>query len=204
MLERFDKLAKEWDSKPMRVQSALQFVDGIISIINKDLSDYSLLDYGCGSGLVSFGFKDMVKNIVGMDYSVGMINRFNEKVHQLGYDNIISKKHNINIDNLDHNIFDMAVTNMTMHHIKDYNMFIKKLTNSVKKNGYVCIADLEVEDGTFHTDGNNGVEHFGFDKFDIYRKFYNNGLVCLGVETLHTINKEGKCYKVFIAIGRKR
>ncbi len=56
MDSRFTKLAKEWDSKPQRVQSAMKFVEYIKSDINKDIKDFHIVDYGCGSGLVSFGF----------------------------------------------------------------------------------------------------------------------------------------------------
>ena len=202
MLERFNSSAKEWDKKPMRVEVATQFVNGILSNIDKDISNFDLLDYGCGSGLVSFSFKDKVKSITGMDYSKGMIDTFCEKFKSSGYENISSRLHNINQDNISSESFDLIVTNMTMHHIKDTAMFINKLSSGLKKNGYICIADLESEDGTFHSD-NDGVEHFGFDKEHIKSLYKSAGLDNIVVETLHNIKKENGEFPIFIAVAQK-
>jgi len=202
MQDRFEKLAKSWDSKPARVKGALTFVDKIKEFLPKDLSSYDLLDYGCGTGLVSFGFASDVKSIEGLDNSKAMVDVYNEKASKIGMNNITAKLHNINNENLQKEKYDLIVTNMTMHHIKDTQDFIKKLSTSLKPNGYLCIADLKSEDGTFHSD-NTGVEHFGFDTQLIYNYFVNSNLNNINLGLLESINKPSNTYEVFYIIAQK-
>ncbi|MBD3841179.1 MAG: class I SAM-dependent methyltransferase [Campylobacterales bacterium] len=201
-LDRFNRLAKDWDSKPERVAGAMTFVDKISEDLPLDIKHFDILDYGCGSGLVSFGFAHKVHSVLGLDNSLGMVEVYNDKASKIGLDNIIAKVHDINKDHLIENMFDLVVTNMTMHHIKDTKMFIEKLANSLKSSGKLFIADLVSEDGKFHSD-NEGVEHFGFSMDEIKSLFVNAGLHCVNIEVFHTIEKPHNCYDIFIASGTK-
>lgn len=202
MENRFDSLAKQWDSKPQRVESAMRFVDYIKDDINEDISSFNLCDYGCGSGLVSFGFANNVKSIVGLDFSSGMIERYNQKASELNLNNLIAKKHNIDKDNLSRNQFNIIATNMTMHHIKDISNFINQLKYSLVKNGYLYISDLVTENGGFHSMGNEDVEHLGFDKETLYKEFKNAGFTNIKFEILQTIKKEQGDYPIFVISGK--
>lgn len=201
-INKFDKLAKIWDSKPMRVKGAMTFVNKTKEYLPKDLKSKTLLDYGCGTGLVSFGFANDVKSILGLDNSSGMVDIYNDKSIKIGLSNIKGKLHNINTQALDKNQFDIVVTNMTMHHIKDTKHFISTLSNSLKTNGYLSIADLKIEDGTFHSD-NTGVEHFGFDTNKIEQYFKDANLKNIKVGLLEKIEKPNNSYEVFYIIGQK-
>lgn len=200
--ERFNSLAKQWDTKPQRVEGAMVFVDKIIESINKDIKDFDLLDYGCGSGLVSFGFANKARSILGLDNSEEMVKVYNQKAKNINLDNIQSKLHDINKEDLPQEKFDLIATNMTMHHIKDIKMFVEKLACSLKKGGYLFIADLVTEDGNFHSD-NTGVEHFGFDTNNVVAVFEEAGLCNISCEILSTIDKPHKSYDVFIVKGCK-
>ncbi|MEA3498920.1 MAG: class I SAM-dependent methyltransferase [Campylobacterota bacterium] len=201
MENRFDILAQQWDSKPQRVESAMKFVDHIKSDLNRDISSYTICDYGCGSGLVSFGFADDVKSIVGLDYSKGMVQRFNEKVKELNFNHLKAKQHNINKENLSSNQFDLVVTNMTMHHIEDISNFIKILKNSLTIGGSLYISDLITEDGKFHSMGNDDVEHLGFDEETLYKEFTKHGFENIEFKILQTIKKEQGDYPIFVISG---
>ncbi len=200
---RFDTLAKQWDSKPQRVESAMKFVDYIKKDINQDISTYKVCDYGCGSGLVSFGFASDVKSIVGLDYSDGMVDRFNEKAVKLNFRHLKARKHNINLANLEDNQYDLVVSNMTMHHIKNINNFISILKNSLSIDGCLYVSDLVSEDGKFHSMGNDDVEHLGFDKDSIYQVFIDNGFKDIKFTILQTIKKDQGNYPIFVISGRK-
>jgi len=202
MNNRFETLAKAWDSNPNRVQGAMTFVDKVKELLPKDLSAFDVLDYGCGTGLVSFGFANDVKSILGLDNAKAMVEVYNQKANTIGMKNIKGEIHNINDEDLKENKFDLIVTNMTMHHIKNTSEFIKKLTFALKDNGYLCIADLKTEDGTFHSD-NTGVEHFGFNTDEIKTHFTNAGLKNIKLNLLEAIYKPQNDYEVFYIIAQK-
>lgn len=200
--ERFNALAKQWDSKPARVEGAMTFVDKICQLLDKDIKNFDILDYGSGSGLVSFGFANKVNSILGLDNSESMVEVYNEKAKSINFDNIQSRLHDINKEELPKNSFDLIATNMTMHHIKDIRMFIEKLHFSLKEGGDIFIADLIKEDGRFHSD-NTGVEHFGFDTEHLISIFNEVGLKNISCEILNKIEKPHNIYEVFILKGSK-
>ena len=202
MQNRFEILATSWDSKPQRVKGAMSFASKVKEFLPSDISSFDILDYGCGTGLVSFCFSDDVKSIEGLDNSKSMIEVYNEKSSKIGLSNINGFVHNINEENLQKEKYDLIVTNMTMHHIKNTSDFISKLTKSLKPNGYLAIADLKTEDGKFHSD-NTGVEHFGFDFLKIEQYYKNNNLKNIKCDLFETINKPNNIYKVYYIIGQK-
>ena len=201
-MNRFDNLAKIWDSKPARVKGAMTFVDNIKKHLPYDISSFDVLDYGCGTGLVSFGFANEVTSIQGLDNSSSMVEVYNDKSSKIGLNNIKANIHDINTQDLQASSYDLIVTNMTMHHINNTKEFITKLSNSLKQNGYLCIADLKTEDGTFHSD-NTGVMHFGFELQNIQNYFEQNNLKNIKIDLLETINKGDKSYEVFCIVAQK-
>lgn len=127
-MNRFDEAAKTWDKKQSSIDSSNACVKNLLSKINlKDEAE--ILDYGCGTGFISFALSSEKNNILGMDYSIGMVERFNEKANELNFENIKAMQHNMNAEELPKEKFDLFISSMTMHHIKDTSMFAKKAMN---------------------------------------------------------------------------
>ena len=198
-MSRFDKLASEWDLKPARIKSALKTTRKIKELI--DIKDKDILDYGSGTGLLSFDFFEEAHSIVAMDNSQGMLDELNRKTTQANITNITTTLHDANIDPLPKKTFDLIVTAMTLHHIKKPANFIKSASEALKEGGYLAISDLESEDGTFHSMGNDDVEHFGFDKEQIRGFFEDAGLEMVYLETNEVIEKH-RNFNIFLAIGK--
>jgi 2-polyprenyl-3-methyl-5-hydroxy-6-metoxy-1,4-benzoquinol methylase len=203
MMSRFDELATKWDTKPQRVKTAMAIADFISDNIS-DLDSIDILDYGCGTGLLSFGvcenLKSKVNTLVGMDNSTGMLEVFANKAKDIGYSNFDTIQNHADKDELIGE-YNLIVSSMTMHHIKDYKSFIKNCALSLQSGGYLAIGDISKEDGGFHSD-NDGVEHFGFELDDIkdeYSKYFDD----IKIEIVETITKH-KDYYIFTAIGKKR
>ena len=201
-MNRFDNVAQDWESKPSRVLIAKSSVDNIIETI--DLKpDFRILDYGCGTGLIGFGLSNETNTVIGMDYSIGMVEKFNSKAKELGFTNISAIQHNINEQELPQNEFDLIAISMTLHHIKDTEMFIKKAKSSLKNGGHLCINDLVKEDGTFHDEHKNeGVEHFGYDKKELCNLIKNNGFEIIEYKIVYTDHRNNKDYPIFQIIAK--
>lgn len=201
-MNRFDNVAADWESKPSRVQTAKSSVDNIKEVI--DLKpDFKILDYGCGTGLIGFGLSTETNEVIGMDYSAGMVEKFNVKAKELGFTNISAIQHNINEQDLPSKEFDLIAISMTLHHIKDTNIFIKKVRMGLKDGGYLCINDLVTEDGTFHDEHKNeGVEHFGYDKDELCNLIESNGFEIVEYKIVYTDHRNNKEYPIFQIIAK--
>lgn len=166
-MSRFDERAKYWDKK----QSSLDKTEACIENIkrNIDLTTVkNILDYGCGTGLVAFSLVSEGNEVLGLDSSKGMIDEFNNKAKDKNLKNIKASLHDILSEDLPQNSFDLIVISMSLHHIKDIEIFFEKSYKALKAGGVLCINDLEKEDGTFHKKHNNdGVYHFGFSEDEL-------------------------------------
>jgi len=198
-MNRFDRLASEWDLNPRRVNSALKATNKIKEIV--DIKDKDILDFGAGTGLISFSLFEDAKSVTAMDNSQGMLDELDRKIKEADILNIKTELFDADENKLLESSYDLIVTAMTLHHIKDPLSFIKDAKTALKKDGYIAISDLESEDGTFHTHGNEDVEHFGFDKDQIKKWYEESGLEVIYVETNEIINKH-KEFNVFLAIGK--
>ncbi|QCT95243.1 class I SAM-dependent methyltransferase [Caminibacter mediatlanticus TB-2] len=180
----FDSKALTWDDLPRRVELAKSVVKNIIPHLN---GNEKILDFGCGTGLVGLNLAPFVKEVIGIDTSKEMVKKFNEKSKKL---NLNAKAFCKDIFEVDEK-FDIVVSSMTLHHIKDIEKLSKKLLNLTHK---VFLADLVKEDGTFHTKGNEGVFHFGFDKKELnhYFKDWKQEY-----KIIHTIKKNKK-FPIFL------
>ena len=202
-MNRFDEAAKTWDAKPSSLAIAKACVDNINKII-KIPSNAKILDYGCGTGLVAFALSNDDNEVIGMDNSLGMIEEFNKKAKKLNYSNIKAIKHNINNEDLPLETFDLITISMTLHHIKNCEDFLNKSYLSLKKESYLCINDLDEEDGTFHKKHNNdGVEHFGFSKEKLIQMVVKCGFEIIDYKIVYNDKRNERTYPIFNLIAKK-
>ena len=62
--------------------------------------------------------------------------------------------------------YDLIFTSMVLHHIEDVPALLSLFAAWCAPGGRLAIADLEAEDGTFHSDM-TGVMHKGFDRNEL-------------------------------------
>jgi len=181
---RFDLDALTWDDLDRRVNLAKAVVNSILPHLEEN---EKVLEFGCGTGLVGINITPYVKELIGIDTSAKMVEKFNEKAKQL---NLSAKAYQKDIFEINET-FDVVISSMTLHHIKNLNVLNDKLKSITNK---VFLADLVKEDGTFHTRGNDDVEHFGFDTDELkeYFKDWN-----MDYKIIHIIKKH-KDFPVFL------
>jgi 2-polyprenyl-3-methyl-5-hydroxy-6-metoxy-1,4-benzoquinol methylase len=180
----FDDYAKNWDTDT-RINRAKVIAEEISKFIDVD-KQYSAMEFGCGTGLISFNLQDKFKSITLIDSSQGMIEILNSKINNYKINNMvpylldITKGHSLDLK------FDVVYNSMVLHHIADTEAIIEDFYKLINKDGYLFIVDLDEEDGSFHGnyldfDGHNGFnqEHLkgvlasaGFKDIKAYTFYY--------------------------------
>lgn len=200
----FDDKAKTWDSDAKKVARA----EAIASAIRKRARihpDMTAFEYGCGTGLLSFALQSDFSHITLADSSDGMLAVLNEKIAFAGSGNMQVAKLDLTTDPLPSERFDIIYTAMTLHHIEDVDGLFETFYQLLKTTGYLCVADLDKEDGSFH--GHNFSGHHGFDRIALAEPARQAGFVSTQFETVYNMTRgegaEKKDFPIFLMIARK-
>jgi len=198
MQDHFKDKAQNWDSGDIRVNGTKAIADAIKKEITLN-RDMEILDFGVGTGLLGFSIAPNVKQVYGVDTSEKMLEQLKEKNTPELY---IEAYHQDIVQKPLKKQFSGLISSMTLHHVKDLDAFFQTIYNNIKEDGFIAIADLESEDGTFHSD-NTGVHHFGFDEEMLRETAQKHGFKNLKVQNINTINKPHRDFGVFLLTAKK-
>ena len=159
-MNEFDQKAQEWDKNKMHLERTMA-VAGMLSKLIPDKPGMKALEFGAGTGLLSFYLKDRFSEITLMDSSAEMLKIADQKLET--DDHLKFKTLFLNLEKEEYHgdPFDIIFSQMVLHHIKDINAIIRKFYHLLTPGGILAIADLYQEDGSFHDDDMN--VHHGFD-----------------------------------------
>jgi len=200
MSERFNQAALEWDKGDIRqniAHAVFQTISSRIALLNT----MNVMDFGAGTGLLSFKLAPMVKSVVGIDLSEKMLEQL--EIKNTPDLNVIPIYHDILSTPLEQQ-FHGIVSSMAMHHVADTAELFKAFHTHLKRDGFIAIADLEAEDGTFHSHGNDGVYHFGFERDDLRETIENAGFEHVRFHYAYTVEREDKNYPIFLVTASKK
>ena len=179
-----------------------------ISIINNiDINNnMTALECGGGNGLLSLRLNKLLKNIKVIDSSKKMIDYIENKKEQ----NNIKNTETILFDFKELDVlnqkFDLVLSSMTLHFIKDVNKIISDFYKILNDNGKIAIADLIKEDGDFY-ESNALVQANGFEVNELKNLLLQNGFKNIKNQIVHSIkktkNNKEKNFDVFLIIGEK-
>ena len=152
-IEKFSKIAEEWWNpngkfrplhkfNPIRIKYIKENIisDFKIKNNNKPLKGLSILDIGCGGGLLSEPIARLGAKVVGIDASDKNINvakhhlkksKLNIKYLNTSPERFESKKK-----------FDVILNMEIVEHVEDLNLFLKKSSLLLKKNGLMFVATI--------------------------------------------------------------
>ncbi|MBI9041479.1 class I SAM-dependent methyltransferase [Lutibacter sp.] len=200
----FNEKAKDWDKDVEKRNRAKLIANEIVAFI-KPTKQMNALEFGCGTGLLSFALKDHFNQITLVDSSEGMINVLKEKIKNQQIKNfkpllIDLIKNPSKIEKTD-----AIFTLMTLHHINNIEQISTIFHSLLNTNGYLCIADLDEEDGSFHPKEQNFDGHFGFNKNSLENILNQQGFEIVHYSIPYVIKKEdtGKKYPIFLMIAKK-
>ncbi len=205
-MTNFDERAKDWDSDPAKVERARAVADAIRRAAPLS-AGMDALEYGCGTGLLSFALQSDLGQITLADTSQGMLDVLTEKIAAADVTNMHPVKLDLSSDALPAERYDLTYSLMALHHIHDAKNMIGKFHALLKQNGYLLVADLDKEDGSFHTDGTTDV-HKGFDRGELQKWAEATGFADVTFSTAYEIKKEvngaEKTFPVFLMTARKK
>ena len=202
----FDQDAANWDQVTGRVKVAHDIAQSMIQEITLS-PDMDVLDFGCGTGLLTLALQPFVRSITGVDSSQGMLDVFKTKIKEQNLTNVEAEYIDLDKGDVLRGSYHLIVSSMTLHHIKNVSPLIKQFYSILLPSGRVGVADLDLDDGQFH--GNNdGVYHFGFDRETLRRIFIDAGFQ--NVQSLHAAEIEkpvndgkSRLFTVFLMTARK-
>lgn len=158
-------------------------------------ADMSLMDFGSGTGMLLERIAPKVAKITAVDVSSAMNQQLRKKQTSIDCELEVLEM-DLGTESLDQT-FDGIISSMTMHHIEDVPAMFRTFYSLVKPGGFIAIADLETEDGSFHTE-DTGVFHLGFSKEALLEFAKAAGFKNTEISLASTINKPHGDYPVLL------
>ncbi|CAG8580175.1 3463_t:CDS:2 [Funneliformis caledonium] len=190
----FNSEAKKYDIDPLALTISKKCGEAIIKELRSELDPEKteVMDFACGTGLISQALSPYVKSIIGVDSSQNMVDEYNKKIWQQGIDASEMKAICLDLkesegDQLDGRKFDLVVVDPeTIGHFNRLGDKHKHVEHTVAHKG-------------------------GFYHNEIEEVFLNTGVLDdVKVELSFTFNQfiekdQKECtFKYLIAKGRKK
>lgn len=202
---RFDQAAEEWDSFEPRKKMIRSISERMFEHLPLN-AEMDVLDFGCGTGLLSLRVADQVKSLTGLDTSAGMLKTFEQKATQMGLQN--TRTHWLDLTQKMEipGQYDLIVSSMVFHHVKELNPVLVLLHHALKPGGQLRIADLDLDGGLFHENAKD-VFHAGFDRKAFAEELKTDGFSAVKLTDATSITKpigdELRTFSIFLATGEK-
>jgi tRNA (cmo5U34)-methyltransferase len=203
-MNEFDLKAAGWDKNNVHLERSEAIAKTLKEKIHF-LPGMKAMDFGAGTGLLSFILKDLFASVTLVDNSEEMINICNEKIAASRSEHIHSLKMDLENEDIDAR-FDIIYSQMALHHVGDINKIVNKFFNLLNEKGILAVADLFPEDGSFHGEGFTG--HKGFDPEWLTVKMRDTGFKNVTytqpfIQKMADPNGNVREYPVFLMIAKK-
>ena len=204
-MNEFDIKASGWDENPIHHARSEAIAKEMLRLlpINKQMS---AMEFGAGTGILSFMLKDFLNEIILMDSSTEMVNVANKKIDAKGAKNLKTIVFDLEHETYSGKPFDLIFTQMVLHHVTDIEKLFCNFYKILNPNGFLAIADLYTEDGSFHGEGFSG--HNGFNVEDLTLTLNKCNFRVSTAEQCFTINRKiseevTNQYPVFLLIANR-
>jgi 2-polyprenyl-3-methyl-5-hydroxy-6-metoxy-1,4-benzoquinol methylase len=200
----FDAKARSWD-EPDKLDRARRVADLITARVPM-LAAARVLEVGAGTGLLGFALRDRVRHVTLADSSGEMLAVAGEKLRAQGACNVDVVQLDLEREPLPPARYDVVCALLVLHHVADTAALLEKLHAALEPGGYLCLSDLDAEDGSFHGPGFQG--HDGFDRAALAGQLARAGFEEVRFEDAFQIRKPNPgggmgTFPAFLAVGRK-
>jgi SAM-dependent methyltransferase len=204
--KHFDRAAAGWDQKQRRIEMAAR-IAGAISSALPLAPTMKAMEYGCGTGLVGLALAPQLASLIAVDTSSGMLEILARKIADEKIPNVTPFRLDLPAEPYTDR-FDLIFSAMVLHHVRETDKILARLVDLLVVGGYLALADLWEEDGSFHDPGMEGVMHHGFNPADLAARLGGLGMGEVTWTEVHSIIKSDgagteRAYPVFLLTGRK-
>jgi tRNA (cmo5U34)-methyltransferase len=199
--------AATWDNKPWHVELAASVARAMAEDVPLR-PDMQIMDFGCGSGLITYQLAPQVASVVAADVSAEVLATLTRNAQTSGMTHVRTLL--LEAEDPPHVTVpcDAIVSSMVFHHISDIPQLLGRFAEWLRRDGWVAIADLEPEDGTFHS-RHTHVAHHGIEPSELASQVETAGFAVRSVRTVHILQwqpegaTEVRAYPVFLLVAQK-
>lgn len=190
----FKDRAADYDARPVPQQISEGLSAALLARVPLTPT-MSVLDFGAGTGLLAAKVAPHVGRLLAVDISESMLAQLKAKPGLA--ERVDVRCQDILKRPLAEKV-DLVTSAMAMHHVQDTRALLKALYDHLVPGGRIALADLDVEDGTFHPPGIEGVFHHGFDRDVLGRQLVEAGFVDVAFTTACTVSRDERPYPIFL------
>lgn len=200
----FDEMSRVYDT-PDKVTRSRAIAAAIADAIPLSVQ-MTALDYGCGTGILSWEMAPFLGHITLADSSEGM--------REVAAERLAERPDAARFTLIDLDLaiqpapatYDLVYSSLVLHHIDDTAGILRAMFAAVNPGGWVAIADLDHDDGNrFHPQDFAG--HTGFHRHALQQDVLAAGFEQPAFRTATTLTKglEGseQTFDVFLLTARK-
>jgi len=200
----FDARAQSWDNNPMHWDRSEAIATRLLQMVPVNPT-MNALEFGAGTGILSSMLSPFFSTITMVDQSIEMVRMMQQKVQDRKYSNLIPLHLDVEQDSLDTQ-YDLVFSQMVFHHLHDIHSTIHKLREILLPGGYLAIADLYPEDGSFHGPEFKG--HHGFEPDELGDWLKSNGFSSVDTKPCFTVHKiigdTPRKFPMFLMVAQKQ
>jgi len=199
MPSEFDTRAETWDD-----ESKVRRAEAVASGMRRALPlrrSMTALEYGAGTGLLSFSLRDTLGSITLADSSAGMRAVAERKIAAVNEKQMRVVDLDVMRDAVPKERYDLVFSMMTLHHVANVARGLRAFNTLLKRGGYLCIADLDAEDGSFH--GPEVDVHHGFERSTLGKALSKAGFIDVAIGDCFVVEHGSRSYPMFLATCEK-
>ncbi|MDE2050623.1 MAG: class I SAM-dependent methyltransferase [Gammaproteobacteria bacterium] len=195
----FDARAETWDDAN-KVKRAEEVAAAMRRAVPLSRS-MKALEYGAGTGLLSFSLRDALGPITLADSAAGMRAVAERKIATTNARDMRVIDLDLMRDPVPSDRYDLVFSMMTLHHVPNVPRVLAAFHALLSPSGWLCLADLDAEDGSFH--GPEADVHRGFERGTLRSWLAVAAFTDVSISDCCSIRHGERRYSIFLAACRK-